>query len=229
MSSEDERYEAHSCPRAPLGNFPPPTSPELSAYSPGRGPARGLFPGAVFHCAFVSPCLAVLADPCVFPWIVQGLADAAGLCGAARAGRAEHVLFGRPVERRREPEGRYEGAPHPTCTLCRHTVGPAARAGATRLRARARALSALCLSRDRPALITRRSLVRQRSLSNISLDDMDNANTSWVGGKGTWCMYLLGSCAPPLCPRAPTRRHPRYLGPTDGSVSAAALLSLQVL
>ena len=32
----------------------------------------------------------------------------------------------------------------------------------------------------------------KRSLSNISLDDMDNVNTSWVGGKGTWCMYLLG-------------------------------------
>ena len=34
---------------------------------------------------------------------------------------------------------------------------------------------------------------------------MDNVNTSWVGGKGTWCMYLLGtswrtSCS--LLPRA---------------------------
>ena len=33
----------------------------------------------------------------------------------------------------------------------------------------------------------------QRSLSSLSLDEeLDNANTNWVGGKGTWCMYLLG-------------------------------------
>ena len=32
----------------------------------------------------------------------------------------------------------------------------------------------------------------QRSLSDISLDEMENANTSWVGGTGTWSIYLLG-------------------------------------
>jgi hypothetical protein len=32
-----------------------------------------------------------------------------------------------------------------------------------------------------------------KSLSSQSLDEMDDVNTSWVGGKGTWCIYIGGA------------------------------------
>lgn len=34
----------------------------------------------------------------------------------------------------------------------------------------------------------------QRSLSSMSLDD-DNPNVSWVGGKGTFTVYIVGACS----------------------------------
>eukprot|EP01047_Picozoa_sp_COSAG01_P001150 COSAG01_NODE_24_length_37608_cov_19.303154_37_plen_179_part_00 len=33
----------------------------------------------------------------------------------------------------------------------------------------------------------------RKSLSSQSLDEMDDVNTSWVGGKGTWCIYIGGA------------------------------------
>jgi hypothetical protein len=50
---------------------------------------------------------------------------------------------------------------------------------------------------------------------------MDNVNTSWVGGKGTWCMYLLGAAC--VVARARARRA------AAAAAAAAAAIAMSLL